>query len=605
MARHQFRVDVGALVGVLSTSLYSDPRVVVRELIANARDSLLKRTVGVAPADGRIDVRVDYAARALVIRDNGIGMSEQEIHDALSTLAASSTRLLKERARATTTWSGELAGCFGLGFLSTFMVSEAVEVRTQRAGSAEPSHLWRCADVASSEFEVERIPQVDAGTEVRLCVRPEFDYLLYPPMLERLIVRYADLVEYPIYLNEAPTPANRMAAPWEASATTPADLAEYLHERGLVEEPPLCVLPLSDGGGVEGFLFLPATPSESSGTELHVNRLFVAETKKVLPPRLSFVGGSISCRQLPLTLSREDIVETPELEQLRGYLRTAFLERLTDLARMQPATFDRAMGVHHWSLKVLAAEDDMALGLLADTLTFRDAGGSAPMPLSELVPSAADGPVYYLSDWRQQGAYASLYADRGLPVVCVNDPIEETLVIRFAALRGREARRIDTSIPVPNTASVGTEWLHVEALFTGAEPAYDYQMADLDHVVPALLLPRPSVQLEEMLQELRKREDAAARQMTEMARAMLEQAPQSRQQLLLNARHPLLTALRDGARNSIEPEVLSAVARAIVAAARLYAEGLEAAERMDAYRAQAEAMQSLVEKLSGPTTTPQ
>ena len=598
MGSMAFEVDVGALVRVLSSSLYTDRRVFVRELVANARDALLRRLGDQVPGDGEIHVDVDNAARSLVVRDNGLGMDEGDIRSALSTLAGSSTRLLRDEGGAESIWSEALSGYFGLGFLSAFIVSETVEVTTRRRGSPGPALLWKCDDLASSRYTLEETAWEGEGTEVRLRLKPEYDDLLYPPILQRLVTRYSDLVEFPIYVSGFARPVNRRRAPWEQQPPAEEDLLRYLADRGLTgETPPVLLLPVRDPSGLQGCLFLPAEPQEGSGIELHVRRLFVGESRKYLPSSLPFLRGSVECPWAPLTLSREDVVEGEELTALRLALRQAFLGGLRQLERARPADFGRVLTAYERALKLAAVEDEQVLDGLGEVFRLPVGTRGSPMALGALLAADPEKPIHYLTDFGTQGHYLPLLESHGVRVAVAADRLDEAVLVRLAQLRRRQTVRVDAVAPPSEEAAAPAQWLAVEALFARADPGIETRAVTLNTPVPALLVSSASKQVREALRELRARPGAQSQRMAETVEAWLAQAPREREQLLLNAGHPLLAALRAGLETGLDFGLLTAAARAILACARLYGGHLEPGDRLAAYAAQADAYRLLLENL--------
>lgn len=602
MARHSLQVNVRALVDLLSSNLYSNPRVAIRELIANARDSLLKRLAGEAPGDGEIHFDVDFSRRSLVVRDNGIGMDAAEIEQALSTIADSSTRLLQQQAPPHAPWVHTLAGYFGLGFFSVFMVSEEVEVRTQRDEPGARAYLWHCSDLACATYELRETDLGPHGTTVRLRIRPEFDDLLYPPLLTQYITRYADLVEFPILVSGQTGPVNRMQAPWEADGFSEDELRQLLIDRGLVgKDPPLCLMPLPDIPGLRGCLFLPARPEQARGVELHVRRLFVAESAKFAPGSLPFLRGVIQCDWVPLTLSREDVVAGDELEALRICLQNAFLDGLRDLEKRRPVEFAKVLNVYERHLKTAAVEDEAVLDAIGEAFRFPVGAGQSVMRLGEFLRLKPDKPIYYLSDPQRQGHYVSLLADRGVPVVVVGDRLDEVLLKRLAQLRKREAVRADRA-EVGNAVEAPSRWLEVEALFSALEPQLATKTVTFQVPIPAILSPPSSAEAERTLRELRQRPDVQSQRMAELLEMALAQGPRERERLLLNATHPLVQALREACEARTDHEVLLTVAAALLAAVRLYSQPTDAGERLMHYNALADACRVLLKRLRSTAT---
>ena len=206
-------VDHGGLLKVLGENLYSTPRVVVRELVQNAHDSIRRRELeGSLPEAPRIDVIANPAAMTLTVRDNGAGLTHEEIHRYLATIGAGYTRVLRAH-----TGSGDLIGAFGLGFLSAYVVSRRVEVVT--TSHTTPGETWRFVSPDGLRYSVDQAPAAPVGTEVVLHLEEAHVALADPSHVRRLLIRYTRLLGVPVPAPTAPSATGPAFAPSIACTT--------------------------------------------------------------------------------------------------------------------------------------------------------------------------------------------------------------------------------------------------------------------------------------------------------------------------------------------------------------------------------------------------
>ena len=216
---HTTRVDLAGLMTVLGEHLYATPLVAVRELVQNAHDAVSRRRLE-AHYEGPmgIRVRVDVARGVLRVEDDGAGLTRDEVVDFLATVGAGYTRLLRER-----TGSEDLVGYFGLGFLSAFVVSEHVEVRTTSYQSPDASWRYRSRD--GQRYTLERAEGGRVGTVVELALKERFRALLSLDELGAVLRRYCALLSVPVHLGDEPAAINDEPPPWRSGETHPARLA--------------------------------------------------------------------------------------------------------------------------------------------------------------------------------------------------------------------------------------------------------------------------------------------------------------------------------------------------------------------------------------------
>jgi len=331
-----FEADVAKLLQLMVHSVYSDKSVFMRELIANAADACerLRYEAIAAPAllgedpKPRITVAIDAANRQLAVEDNGIGMSREELVEALGTIARSGTKAFLDRIDAgQSNEESALIGRFGVGFYSAFMVAERVDVISRRAGT-EDAHLW--SSDGQGTFAVSPADPVKAprrGTRVVLHLMEDAKSYAERAALERQIKAQSGHVPVPIAIVDKPgaEPAEITdgAALWAKpkSAISAADYTDfYRGVAGQFDEPATTIHFHAEGRqDYTSLFFVPGArpfdlfdPDRKGRIKLYVKRVFITDDAEVLPRYLRFVRGLVDSADLPLNISREKLLADKE-----------------------------------------------------------------------------------------------------------------------------------------------------------------------------------------------------------------------------------------------------------------------------------------------------
>ncbi|MBU6200070.1 MAG: molecular chaperone HtpG, partial [Xanthomonadaceae bacterium] len=329
-----FEAEVAQVLHLVTHSLYSHKEIFLRELISNASDAcdklrfeaLGKPGLLAGDADLHIDVSVDKVARTLTIRDNGIGMSREEVVANIGTIASSGTRKFLEALSADKKADANLIGQFGVGFYSAFVVADKVTLITRRAGEdASAGVRWESA--GSGEYTLQMVEKSGRGTEVVLHLKPDEDEFLNDWQVRSLIARYSDHIGFAIRMPEEKD--GKATQEWEvvnqASALWTRPKAEIKDEEYQAFYKYIAH-DFNDAlawthNRVEGnqnftsLLYLPAQApfdlmlggrDERKGLKLYVKRVFIMDAaEQLLPAYLRFVRGVVDSDDLPLNVSRE------------------------------------------------------------------------------------------------------------------------------------------------------------------------------------------------------------------------------------------------------------------------------------------------------------
>jgi molecular chaperone HtpG len=351
-----FEADVTKLLHLMVHSVYSEKDVFLRELISNAADACEKlRYEAIAdPAllgdDGqpRITIALDAEARRLTVADNGIGMDEAEMTEALGTIARSGTKAFMDRIAATKEAEGsQLIGQFGVGFYSAFMVADRVEVVSHRAGSGT---VTRWSSEGLGTYTIAPADMADAptrGTQVILHLKEDALGYTDPGTVERTVKAQSGHVPVPLFLRDAPDAEPRQiadgAALWmrpKAEITADEYTDFYRSVAGQFDAPALTLHYRAEGRHEYSVLaFIPESkpfdlfdPDRAGRMKLYVRRVFITDEAEILPRYLRFVRGLADSADLPLNLSREMIQESPVLAAIQKGATNRLLGELEKLA---------------------------------------------------------------------------------------------------------------------------------------------------------------------------------------------------------------------------------------------------------------------------------
>ncbi|MFY4721256.1 molecular chaperone HtpG [Streptomyces sp. LaBMicrA B280] len=478
----EFQVEARQLLQLMIHSVYSNKDVFLRELVSNASDALDKLrleklrddALDVEVSDLHIELDIDSDARTLTVRDNGIGMSYDEVGQLIGTIANSGTAEFLRELRESKDTAGEegLIGQFGVGFYSGFMVADEVTLVTRRAGESQGTRWTSRGEGTYTLTAVEDAPQ---GTSVTLHLKPAdpenqlHDYAS-PWKIREIVKRYSDFITWPIRMvsetpadgeEPAPETLNSMKALWARPRDEVSDdeYHELYKHIGHDWRDPLETIRLQAEGTFEyqALLFLPEhaphdlfTRDFRRGVQLYVKRVFIMDDcEALLPPYLRFVKGVVDAADLTLNVSREILQQDRHIEMMRRRLTKKVLATVKDLMGEESdryATFWREFGTVLKEGLVTDAENREAL--LAVSSFASTHHESEPTTLKQYVERMKDGQddIYYLTG-ESRGAienspHMEAFRDRGLEVLLLTDAVDEVWVDAVGEYEGKKLRSV-------------------------------------------------------------------------------------------------------------------------------------------------------------------
>jgi molecular chaperone HtpG len=617
----EFQAEARQLLTLMVHSVYSNKDIFLRELISNASDaldklrleSLVDKDLQADTSDLHIDLVVDKEQRTLTVRDNGIGMSREEVVQLIGTIAKSGTAELLRKMRETqdAAASQDLIGQFGVGFYSTFMVADKVTLVTRRAGQSEGTR-WESA--GEDTYVIEADDGAPQGTAVTVHLKPEdsedhlFDYTTEWKIRE-IVKRYSDFIAWPIRMTvERTDPAgattgevqtlNSMKALWARPRSEVSD--EEYHElyKHVSHDwtDPLETIHMKGEGNFEyeALLFIPARApfdlflrDAKSGVQLYVKRVFImADCDALMPNYLRFVKGVVDAHDLSLNISREILQQDRRIQTVRRRLVKKVLATIKDLMTNDADRYRTFWGEFGRVVKEGLLDDtdnrDAILDIVSVTSTHDPEELTTLRQYVERMKEGQTG-VYYMTGRSrsliENSPHLEAFRAKGYEVLILTDPIDEMWVERVGELDGKPLQSI----------AKGQVDLDTEGETESAEPEREQQREQQKKDFAGLLA-WLGTKLQEEVKEVR----LSSRLTTSPAcivggdhditptleklyRAMGQDVPPIKRILELNPTHPLVTGLRKAHGQGGDPDVLAETAELLYGVA-LLAEGGELKE---------------------------
>jgi len=488
---HAFQTEVKQLLDLMIHSLYSNKEIFLRELISNASDAADKlrfeATTDDALFEGDSDLHVyidvDKEARTITVRDNGIGMSRDEVIDNIGTIARSGTKEFFGQLSGDQEKDAHLIGQFGVGFYSSFLVADKVTLTTRRAGT-EKEHGVRWESVCDGEYDLETVAKETRGTEITLHLREDADEFLESYRLRTIIQKYADHIPFPIRMMGTPMPAaegeeekpaeietvNQASALWTRpkSELTDEDYNNFYKHIGHDFEEPLARLHQKLEGKYEYslLLYLPKRApfdlwqaEAKHGVKLYVRRVFIMEASEDLLPRyLRFVRGVMDTNDLPLNVSREILQQSPAMDAMKKGATKRVLSLLEDMAKEAgEAGDDDTINTDYadfWAefgncLKEGIIEDFSNRERIAKLLRFSTTeSDDQSVALTEYVERMKEGQdtIYFITAETLAAAkhspHLEIFRKKGIEVLLLSDRIDEWLTSNLTEFDGKKLQSI-------------------------------------------------------------------------------------------------------------------------------------------------------------------
>ncbi|MGH8182688.1 MAG: molecular chaperone HtpG [Rhodanobacteraceae bacterium] len=475
-----FEAEVAQVLRLVTHSLYSHKEIFLRELISNASDACDKlrfEAIGNPELLGddsglHIDVEFDKDAKTLTVRDNGIGMSRDEVVANLGSIASSGTRRFLESLSGEQQADARLIGQFGVGFYSAFVVADKVTVLTRRAGTdAAAGVRWESDGKGEYSLAAEAI--VARGTSVILHLKDDDLEFADNWKLRDLIRKYSDHVAFPIRMRKQkdgkPTDewetVNDASALWAKpkSEITDDEYKAFYKSLGHDFNDPLAWA----HNRVEGaqrfttLLYIPAQPpfdllmgarDERKGVKLYIKRVFIMDAaEELLPNYLRFMRGVVDADDLPLNVSREILQHNRQIERIKASCVKRVLDLVEKLAASEPDKFKTFCKAFGNTLKEGIVEDPSNRERIAKLLRYASTkgdGAEQSVSLDDYIARMQPGQdaVWYVTADSYKAAAGSpqleAFKAKGIEVLLMFDHVDEWVLGQFTEYAGKPLKNV-------------------------------------------------------------------------------------------------------------------------------------------------------------------
>ena len=465
-------VDTEHIFPIIKKWLYSEKDIFLREIVSNASDAVTKlrrlESLGIRESGDEkysITVRLDADAGTLTVSDNGIGMSEEEVDKYICSIALSGAVdfIQKYESESTEGSKNGIIGHFGLGFYSSFMVSDSVEIETKSYTDAPAVH-WVCSE--SGEYELSAGSRTEHGTDIIMHISESESEYLVKSKIRKILEKYCSFMPVDIYFEDAddekkdeePTPINETSPLWQKNASdcTDEDYKQFYTKVFNDYREPLFHIHINADYPLnfKGILYFPKLANEYETIEgqvkLYYNQVFVADNiKEVIPEYLLMLKGVLDCPELPLNVSRSYLQTNTYVSKLSAHIVKKVADKLCSLCNNEREAYegiwqDIAPFIEYASMRDRKFYDRVK-GALLVTLT-----DGSKMTFEEYLEAAKElheNKVYYCTDKALQAQYIAMFESEGIKVVTFERPID----VQFASvaeqyMEGVKFCRVDADV---------------------------------------------------------------------------------------------------------------------------------------------------------------
>ena len=451
---HSFQAEVSKLLDLVANSLYSEREIFLRELISNSADaceklryqSLSKKNILGDDTELKIHIRVSKKKKIIEIQDNGIGMSNEELIDNLGTIARSGTSKFMEAMKDKKDSNVSAIGQFGVGFYSSYMVSDIVEVSSKSAED-DKSYLWKSN--GKENYTIEEIKNKKRGTIIKLSIKKDAEEFLDAFRLRSIITKYSNYIPFPILLDdldnakEKEEKINEGDPLWlkDKKNIKEEDYKQFYNNISFNFDEPLKTIHYNAEGVInyKALLYLPTNqPMDLFNSEkknkikLYVQKVFISdECDEIMPNWLRFIPGVVDSQDISLNISREMLQNNPIIEKIKKGISNKVLNEINTIAKKDNAKF-----LDFWKnfgavIKEGLYEFNDHHDKILNLLRFENSLNKDSISLDSYVEKMAKDQkeIYYFANTDKEHIKNSpqleVFLDKKIPVLFMTDAVDE------------------------------------------------------------------------------------------------------------------------------------------------------------------------------------
>jgi len=445
---------------IIKKWLYSDKEIFLRELVSNAVDAIHKMqninlVEGLKLADEyKVDISIDKDAGTLTVSDNGLGMTADEVRKYINQVAFSSAEDFIEKFKGLED-KNEIIGHFGLGFYSSFMVAEHVEIRTLSYQDGADAVHWQCE--GTTKYSIQQTEKSERGTEVVLHLNEDEKEFLEPDHTRDVIKKFCNFL--PVSINLEGEEVNDKNPLWTKSTSeiSDDDYKEFYRKLYPMSQDPLFWIHLNIDFpfNLKGIVYFPHLTNEFDVTKSHINlycnQVFVSDnTPELIPEFLTPLQGCLDAPDLPLNVSRSYLQNDPQVRKIREVISGRVAAKIVELAKKDREAFEPIWEDIHSFIKYGMMREDKFYEKVKDQVIYRSTGEDNYTTLPEYLERAKEkheNKVYYANDEGTQATYLKLFKSQGLEVLILDAMIDNHF-IQFLESKNSDLKfeRVDSDI---------------------------------------------------------------------------------------------------------------------------------------------------------------
>ncbi len=454
----KFETEVSKLLDIVANSLYTEKEIFLRELISNSSDACEKlryvsQTDSKAPKTNKFQIRIhlNEKNKTISIKDNGIGMDDKDMQSNLGTIAKSGT---EEFIKKMGDKKGDInqIGKFGVGFYSSFMVSDQVVVRSKKYDSSS-GYLW--TSDGKGTFSIEETGYNEIGTEITLSIKKDEKEFLSKYKIEEIIKKYSDFVPFPIFVtseedkndkkkdDKTEEQVNSAEAIWlkDKSKIKKDDYKSFYNQVSNYYDEPLTTIHFKAEGVVNytALLYLPKSqpqdlyhPDRKNKLKLYVNKVFISDKLDALIPAwLRFVPGVVDTEDLSLNISREILQNNAVINKISNAITKRVLKEILELQKKKPDEFKDFWKNFGPVVKEGLYEFNDFHDQIFEFSTFNCSEKEEMITLDQYVTDFSNDKkkIYYISGENKENLINSpqmeLFKNKKINVLLITDPVDE------------------------------------------------------------------------------------------------------------------------------------------------------------------------------------
>ena len=463
-----FKAETKELLNLMIHSIYTNKEIFLRELISNANDaidklkfqSLTNNELLKGDDKFKIEITVDKDNRTLTIKDNGIGMTYDEVDENIGTIAKSGSKLFKEQLEAAKKADIDIIGQFGVGFYSAFIVADKVTLET-RSPYSENGVRW--VSSGDGNYEIEEISKENRGTEITLHLKDgeEYSEFLEEWKIKELVKKYSNYIRYEIYFKDEVINSTKPIWKRDKKELKDEDYNEFYKATFHDWNDPLFHINLKVQGNIEynALLFIPKklpfdyyTKNFKRGLQLYTKNVFIMEKcEDLIPEYFNFISGLVDCDSLSLNISREILQQNSELQAISKNLEKKIISELEKVLKN-----DREKYIEFWKefgRCIKGGVQDM-FGMnkekLQDLLIFISSHDDKYTTLKEYVDRMGETKEILYVPAESIDAVKALpkmekLKEQGREVLILTDKIDEFTLMAMRDYSGKEFKSINSS----------------------------------------------------------------------------------------------------------------------------------------------------------------